>query len=529
MKGNVFLYYMFGGVLSLILASQAKALIPPPPVNQELGFFETRFNNLTEEECRACHNENPPDGIPVDPNYLPDRHHLLVGTTISIPSAVPYPDSDGDTVPDTDYQCLSCHSMTFDGTAWVMDQDFRDCMDCHQQIGGDHHGYSPHHGTLLAQADLNNDGIRDTNANGDPVTYCSECHGSLVNDLGDGHYIPTYDPSLVTPWPSGKVNGDGSTVNDRGTEAGNCNFCHDSGTAEDGREIVTNLLSHHGAGFFSGFLGEGPCYWCHIDEGEDEATKIRKCEGCHGPGSLHNIQVDSPNPSNIGTIVVGGEDAGYGHIGRDAGPGDSDCWGCHGFGTVSASAPLSGPTVPYVENFSPMAVIAGGDTPLIIHGLGFTNSVEGPTGPVVLTSVVTLESAAGTVTTIVPDAISQSTIEVTVPSSLSAGIYSLRVQKSYQYSNKTTLLLKPQMEVQRIICRGKGVTILGTGFSQYMDAADSGTSLGASDRSGNEVSCNLRSWDDSRITASCTTCPATIDVQSIWGQGGGRPRVTRAR
>ena len=77
------------------------AVDSPPPVNQDLGRFDTRFNNLTEPECRFCHNQNPPDGIPVDPTYLPDRHHLLVGTDISSPSVVPNPDSDGDQVNDT--------------------------------------------------------------------------------------------------------------------------------------------------------------------------------------------------------------------------------------------------------------------------------------------------------------------------------------------------------------------------------------------------------------------------------------------
>jgi hypothetical protein len=41
---------------------------------------------------------------------------------------------------------------------------------------------------------------------------------------------------------------------------------------------------------------------------------IRVCEGCHGPDSLHNIQADSPK-TPTGTLVVGGEDAGYGHVG----------------------------------------------------------------------------------------------------------------------------------------------------------------------------------------------------------------------
>ena len=520
MKRKVFIQCFLTGILGLVLSSHLLAAMPPP-VNQEIGFFETRFNNLTTPECRACHNQNPPDGIPVDPTYLPDRHHLLVGTTINPPTVVPYPDSDGDLVADTTYQCLNCHSMTFDGFTWVMDQNFRDCMDCHQQLGGDHHGSSPHHNTPLAQADLDNDGIRDTNADGDPVTYCSECHGSLVNDLGDGHFIPTYTPSLVTPWPSGKVNGDSSTVNDRGTEAGNCDYCHDSGIAEDGREIVYNMLSHHGAGFFVNYLGEGPCYWCHIAEGEDEATKIRKCEGCHGPESLHNIQVDSDGDSNINP---GAEQPFYGHIGSN-----DDCWGCHGYTSTAVAAPYSGPTVPSVESFSRMAVNEGEDTLLVINGLGFTNTVEGPTGLITLTSIVTLEAEDGTITTLAPDTINQSLIEVTIPSSMNAGIYALRVEKNNKYSNKETLLIKPRTVVRMAICRGTGISITGENFSQYLDAVDSGTSLAAVDALNNPVDCTVRSWKNNKITATCNTCPSSVAVDSIWGESIKRSRKMRPR
>ena len=73
----------------------------------------------------------------------------------------------------------------------------------------------------------------------------------------------------------------------------------------------------------------------------DTREHIRWCENCHGPESLHNIQVDSDNLANIGTILVGGENAGWGHIGND-----DDCWGCHGF--IGAAESGSGPLTPYI-------------------------------------------------------------------------------------------------------------------------------------------------------------------------------------
>lgn len=514
---------------ALIFAMTIWAAVPPPPVNQEIGFFETRFNNLTEPECRACHNQNPPDGIPVNPTYLPDRHHLLVGTLIPTPTVVPNRDADGDGLNDTTFKCLNCHSMVWDGSAWVMDQNFRDCMSCHHQLYGDHHGWSPHHSTPLAQADKNNDGIRDTNANGEPLTYCSECHGSLVTDLGDGHSIPTYIPSLVTPWRSDKPNGDPTTVNSRGTQAGNCNFCHDSGTHTDGREIVYNLLSHHGAGFFGGYSGSGPCFWCHNINPVDnsiikDAYSIRKCEGCHGVQSLHNIQVDSNAPANIGTIVPGQEYPYYGHIGSN-----DDCWGCHGFSSQTASAPYSGPMVPYITNVSQTVVNAGQDTILTIRGVAFTNNVQGPDGPITLTSNVILEAVDGTITTLIPDKITQSVMDVTIPFWINSGRYNLKAQKASQLSNRTVILLKPQTTINSAICNINGnITITGSAFVDYLKAVDSGTSVNGTfpvttGKGKNMVVTNIIktgeviSWTNTEIKAVFSSCPSTVGVSSVFG------------
>jgi hypothetical protein len=120
--------------------------------------------------------------------------------------------------------------------------------------------------------------------------------------------------------------GNGLPLNSRGNGAGGCNYCHDQ-DALDPPTIRTNSDLHHGTGLGA---DSTKCEWCH-DFGMPLDMQIRECQDCHGPDSLHNIQADSTNAGNIGTIVIGGEDAGYGHVGRDAGIGDSDCWGCHGF------------------------------------------------------------------------------------------------------------------------------------------------------------------------------------------------------
>jgi len=508
--------------LILILPVVALAVIPPPPANQHLGALDTRFNNLTEPECRLCHNQNPPDGIPVDPTYLPDRHHLLVGSLIGWPTAAPVPDADLDGVADTAFDCLNCHILIWDGSSYVMDPGFRDCMTCHEQFGGDHHGSSPHHANSLAQADLDNDGVRDTNALGEPVTYCSECHGSLVTDLGDGHFIPTSPPTPMMPWRSGKVNGDSTRVNDRGTEAGNCNFCHDSGIDDDGREVVDGLLSHHGAGFFQGYLGTGPCEWCHYDYPNTSPTirsefDIRTCEGCHGFESLHSIQVDSDGDD---VIYPGSEMSYYGHIGSN-----EDCWGCHGHFST-ASALNSGPVVPDIHTYTPAVATAGEDTRMTITGVAFTNSIQGPEGPVTLTSDIILETRDGTVTTLYPEVITQSLMEVVIPNFLQAGNYSLRAQKGTQFSSKNVLVVKPSVTITDVNCSKKKriLTVTGTGFGDKPEGTDGYLNIYVNGRT-----LGIISWGDSQIRASVSTCSAkdSITVDALFGSasnGGKRCR-----
>jgi hypothetical protein len=166
---------------------------------------------------------------------------------------------------------------------------------------------------------------------GDPtVGDCTPCHGSLVEEVGDGHKIPTYLPSLVTPKtpdigdPASYTGGDGLPQNSRGSYAGACDYCHDLG-ATAGIFVQTPSSTHRNSGLGS------ECHWCH-DGLLSSEEQIRGCEGCHSMNTLHNIQADSPNTASPGSIVVGGEDAGYGHIGNEA-----DCWGCHGFDLESPS------------------------------------------------------------------------------------------------------------------------------------------------------------------------------------------------
>ncbi len=292
MEMKVRLFKDFGGlgiaVLTLALALPAWAF-PPPPVNQDIGMRDVAIGDLTDALCRGCHASG-----------VRNRHDLLDGQPIPSGSVVPYPDSNSDGTADAVYGCYNCHRTD----TWVVSG----CPGCHS-------GSNPHHPIPPAVS-----------------SDCKVCHGSVVDSVTDGHYIPTYPLSLVTPSASG---GDGLPLNSRGNGAGACNYCHDGDYPGTG-VILNNHDLHHR------LLTGTNCTWCHDS---DRGTRMRICEGCHGPTSLHNIQADSPKAGNLGTIVVGGEDAGYGHVGRDAGPADSDCWGCHGFGfaAMAPAASASGP------------------------------------------------------------------------------------------------------------------------------------------------------------------------------------------
>lgn len=242
------LVYFTSIVAMLMVISIAFADIPPPPVDQNVGLPDTAFGEFTEPECRECHSSG-----------LVDRHHLLIGEG---------------------YTCTQCHDINDQGLEFT-----RDCLACHHS--------SPHHVTQAAIDRI-----------------CTDCHGSIIDDYNDGHAIPTYEPSLVTP--------DTSFNNQSGSlKIGGCEACHEPG----GDNIHSNQATHHGTGL--------DCNLCH--SGDDGMLDIRKCEDCHGVRSLHIIQYDYNNTEGMD---------GYGHIGSNW-----DCWGCHGwydlYGVASSTNALT--------------------------------------------------------------------------------------------------------------------------------------------------------------------------------------------
>ncbi len=202
---------------AMVMAGAAWAKLPPPPVNQNLGIPDGAFSTMTAETCLGCHGDPANAPAPVKIGYLPDRHHLRVGTPIDPDySASPYPN------PELTHTCFTCHEVDVvddpnspDGQKKVVnigkeksDPNFRNCMRCHEQktnAAGILEA-TVHHLTDKAQR-----------------KQCHACHGSLINDPTDDHRIPDpdnsenaarhcgsvpadgdrnfYDISIITPWP----------------------------------------------------------------------------------------------------------------------------------------------------------------------------------------------------------------------------------------------------------------------------------------------------------------------------------------
>ena len=464
--------------LTLFLASAGFAT-----VNQTIGKPDVAFSASDQADCRACHGA-----------YLADLHHIA---------------AQGD-------PCSDCHTYTIDpGTGFITIEVENDCVVCHTS--------APHHTTPEALG-------RD----------CKSCHGDIVDNFGDGHLMPGYDPSLVTPEPKEmecEVTEDScgdssycttdvcedtrvecSIVGPAGTspecdpteacisegeacvqsateEQGGCNYCHN----EDGADILDNETLHHGTGFGPPDSASGPqCFWCHQDDGVNDPPvppvdelDIRTCEGCHGYESLHNIAVDTA--TNPGTLEVGGEEAGYSHVGNN-----DDCLGCHGF-TVSSLPPSGGPVIPNISGSDATVIMNGSDTAITLTGAAFTNIVEFYGMEIPYSSEILLTAADGTATTLTPDAITQDSLTVTIPGTTAPGIYDLQAVKYSTASNPVVLTVIPKAVIDNVECMAgclsSEFTITGSGFGEMPAGTFSDANVS---KRGSLMDVN--SWTDTQIT-----------------------------
>ncbi len=375
----------------LLLVSLAMANVPPPPANQNIGLYDTVFTGFSTEECLniECHGDED----------IQERHHSLIL-------------NEG-------YICTYCHKFDDDGNFLP----FRNCSDCHE--------VSPHHVTYDAQN-----------------FECSECHGSLVDDYNDGHVIPTYDTSNITPHSSYKV-----INNTTGLKTGGCEACHEPDLLAD-PQIRSNPNTHHNLTGFS----INNCNLCHASDsstgtpGEGEVgLNIRNCERCHGINSLHNIQYNYNNTKGL---------LGYGHIGNNW-----DCWGCHGWVELdfSSSSSISNSLIAYttsedfpvlsrdvitvadIERVEPSIVTAGQDTKITIYGTNFINEDK---ETIYYSKVVLNDELLEEPLEFDPDSITETEIVVTIPGTLETGTYGLwAVKNGNVRSNKFSLTVYEELFV----------------------------------------------------------------------------------
>lgn len=469
MKKTVLLSISLTATIILGASVALWAKVPPPPVNQNLFIYDTSFTNFTLADCHECHGTD---------TALATSHHALINSTTPPVSCI----NASGTLPST--LATGCHILTTSPSGGFVIQDATNCFNCHNQ--------SPHHTTTFA-------------ANLD----CKHCHGAAVDNTNDGHYIPSYPTNTgaggVTPGPVGRtvVNPANPTTT---IIVQGCAACHQADPAASPRPIFSNQDLHHGTGIGQGTPGTvGACQWCH-GTGAISFT-IRACEACHGVSSLHNIQADSPNSNNLGTIIPGQEDLGYGHIGNNW-----DCQGCHWSWTGTAAADTTTATVPAISSLSSKIVTAGKTTTLTINGTSFINN--NTSGTTTYTPVVTLTNGDSTIT-LTPFSKTVSEIQVVIPATLQQGVYELRVDKSGTISNLAKLVVAPEVKIKAAVLSSQTLTITGVGFGSA-PTAEFKALLGVFV---NNNQAKTISWSDTKIVATSPNFGAgkTVTVNTLFG------------
>jgi hypothetical protein len=194
------------------------------------------------------------------------------------------------------------------------------------------------------------------------------------------------------------------------------------------------------------------------------------------------------------------------------GPGDSDCWGCHGFSM--ADAPDSGPVIPSVSRVNKGTFVAGAATSVVLRGAAFLNRVG--TGAA-YESAVTITAPDGTAVTLTPDAIvDQGSLAVTIPAGTKPGKYALRATKSEFQSNPVVLTAVPKVSIAKATMKLQTVTIIGSGFGGYQ--AGAGLYANGTTSTGATVKGTIVAWGNGRIVAKFGSAPKRVFVRSVFGK-----------
>ncbi|MCZ7396505.1 MAG: IPT/TIG domain-containing protein [Candidatus Methanoperedens sp.] len=334
------------------------------------------------------------------------------------------------------------------------------------------------------------------------VGHCRACHGSLVDNIDDGHYIATSPLSNLTPSTTFKV------INlTSGRKWGGCESCHEQDLTAT-PFIASNNKTHHNLGNLSGFKNNDVtrCVICHGNhDGTYGPDSIRYCERCHGINAIHNIQWDIANTSS---------QSGFGHLGPN------DCQGCHAWYVAGSLAPGSDLIVPTIDHLSTNQALIGEQTELTLHGENFVTTVNGITRSsiVALTKGVIKNGTTTTNITIIPTSITPYQIVVTIPP-MNKGLYAIYVLKDGNAeSNKRPFVVGPEVIVNSALINSTTVTINGSGFGTYNPAYNNWTNVTIN--SGTTFrSVQVTNWSETSIivTSPDATIGDTTTVNSIYG------------
>jgi hypothetical protein len=296
-------------------------------VPQNIGIYDTYYENFHESDCRACHGSS-----------TAERHHV---TSYAL---------QGD--------CAFCH---LDGV-----QPERDCKICHIDGGPIGDLGSPHHRTDFAG-----------------IGQCNQCHTNVIET--NSVDPPGFTPTSITPtpfscenchWPSGSVPHEAATYDGNTLE-----FLADW-QSWTGYPVLTTWpdgLAHPqpieaNGPVLSGTSGMKPfppsegthhnlgakvynrCYYCHASApgtspnwDPNNPYLIRFCENCHDVNSLHSIQAHVTD-DNIYRV------SGIGNQGVTA---NMKCVACHNNSYILDVPPLPVdiPVIDHIEpNFGPPGI-----------------------------------------------------------------------------------------------------------------------------------------------------------------------------
>jgi hypothetical protein len=117
---------------------------------------------------------------------------------------------------------------------------------------------------------------------------------------------------------------------------------------------------------------------------------------------------------------------------------------------------------------------------------------------------------------LIPDAIDEKTLTVTIPGTLAPGNYDARAIKDVAESNPIVISVKPAVTITDVSCNKKNgrITITGSGFGDKVEGTDGYLNVEV-----DGVQVETVSWADTQIKTSVSDCSnkASVTVKALFG------------